>query len=179
MFRVQNLNCLHLDYNLNLKSVKTLTTKERKTSRFGNAFYLDAAFELADALQYIFVHIGALTGMHRYKYKLIPQVRMTKDFKHLIYYRFNTSRLRFLGSGLACLGLLHARDPCRCSRAGSDTCSHASLRAARARAWLRGAEEDVLGQGALEPVAVRGARAHRASVRQPARVSVTHQAAAL
>src|SRR5262249_9651808 len=71
---------------------RTLTTKERKKSRFGNAFHLcreilrltklvvDAhvqfrlgnvdAFQLADALQYIFAHIGALTGMYRYKYKV-------------------------------------------------------------------------------------------------------------
>jgi hypothetical protein len=71
---------------------RTLTTKERKKSRFGNAFHLcreilrltklvvDAhvqfrlgnvdAFQLADALQYIFSHIGALTGMYRYKYKV-------------------------------------------------------------------------------------------------------------
>ncbi|KAJ3709541.1 NUC071 domain-containing protein [Lentinula raphanica] len=90
----------------------TLTTKERKKSRFENAFHLcrrilrltklvvDAhvqlrlgnvdAFQLADALQYIFAHIGALTGMYRYKYKLMRQVRMTKDLKYLIYYRFNT-----------------------------------------------------------------------------------------
>ncbi|KAK1364030.1 Pre-mRNA-processing-splicing factor [Heracleum sosnowskyi] len=31
----KNLNYLHLDYNFNLKPVKTLTTKERKKSRFG------------------------------------------------------------------------------------------------------------------------------------------------
>merc|ERR1711915_168489 len=36
----KNLNYLHLDYNFNLKPVKTLTTKERKKSRFGNAFQL-------------------------------------------------------------------------------------------------------------------------------------------
>ena len=36
----KNLNYLHLDYNFNLKPVKTLTTKERKRSRFGNAFHL-------------------------------------------------------------------------------------------------------------------------------------------
>ena len=74
------------------KDFRTLTTKERKKSRFGNAFHLcreilrltklvvDAhvqfrlgnvdAFQLADALQYIFAHIGALTGMYRYKYKV-------------------------------------------------------------------------------------------------------------
>jgi hypothetical protein len=77
---------------LTLNAYRTLTTKERKKSRFGNAFHLcreilrltklvvDAhvqfrlgnvdAFQLADALQYIFAHIGALTGMYRYKYKV-------------------------------------------------------------------------------------------------------------
>jgi len=86
----KNLNYLHLDYNFNLKPVKTLTTKERKKSRFGNAFHLcreilrltklvvDShvqyrlgnvdAFQLADGLQYIFAHVGQLTGMYRYKY---------------------------------------------------------------------------------------------------------------
>ncbi|ODN79735.1 pre-mRNA-processing-splicing factor 8 [Cryptococcus amylolentus CBS 6039] len=108
----KNLNYLHLDYNLNLKPIKTLTTKERKKSRFGNAFHLcreilrltklivDAhvqfrlgnvdAFQLADGLQYMFAHVGQLTGMYRYKYKLMKQIRMCKDLKHLIYSRFNT-----------------------------------------------------------------------------------------
>lgn len=108
----KNLNYLHLDYNFNLKPVKTLTTKERKKSRFGNAFHLcreilrltklivDShvqyrlgnvdAFQLADGLQYIFAHVGQLTGMYRYKYRLMRQVRMTKDLKHVLYYRFNT-----------------------------------------------------------------------------------------
>lgn len=108
----KNLNYLHLDYNFNLKPTKTLSTKERKRSRFGNAFHLTReilrltklvvdshvqyrlgnvdAFQLADGLQYIFAHVGQLTGMYRYKYKLMRQVRMCKDLKHLIYYRFNT-----------------------------------------------------------------------------------------
>jgi len=108
----KNLNYLHLDYNFNLKPVKTLTTKERKKSRFGNAFHLcreilrltklvvDShvqyrlgnvdAFQLADGLQYIFAHVGQLTGMYRYKYRLMRQIRMCKDIKHIIYYRFNT-----------------------------------------------------------------------------------------
>ena len=69
----KQLDYLHLDYNFNLKPTKTLTTKERKKSRFGNAFHLvreilrltklvvDAhvqfrlsnldAFQLADGLQ--------------------------------------------------------------------------------------------------------------------------------
>lgn len=48
------------------------------------------SFQLADGLQYIFAHVGQLTGMYRYKYKLMRQIRMCKDLKHLIYYRFNT-----------------------------------------------------------------------------------------
>lgn len=131
----KNLNYLHLDYNFNLKPIKTLTTKERKKSRFGNAFHLmreilrltklviDShvqyrlgnvdSFQLADGLQYAFAHVGQLTGMYRYKYRLMRQVRMCKDLKvwpvrpacfpappftsrtccdpqHLLYYRFNT-----------------------------------------------------------------------------------------
>lgn len=107
-----SLNYLHLDYNMNLKPVKTLTTKERKKSRFGNAFHLCReilrltklivdchvqyrlgnvdAFQLADGLQFAFAHVGQLTGMYRYKYKLMKQIRQCKDLKHLIYYRFNT-----------------------------------------------------------------------------------------
>ncbi|ONI18565.1 hypothetical protein PRUPE_3G223400 [Prunus persica] len=118
----KNLNYLHLDYNFNLKPVKTLTTKERKKSRFGNAFHLgrdilrltklvvDAhvqfrlgnvdAFQLADGLQYIFSHVGQLTGTYRYKYRLMRQIRMSKDLKHLIYYWFNTGPVgRGPGSG--------------------------------------------------------------------------------
>lgn len=106
----KNLNYLHLDYNFNLKPVKTLTTKERKKSRFGNSFHLcreifrltklvvDShvqyrlgnvdAFQLADGLQYIFAHVGQLTGMYRYKYRLMRQIRMCKDLKHLVIYLF-------------------------------------------------------------------------------------------
>ena len=108
----KQLNYLHLDYNFNLKPTKTLTTKERKKSRFGNAFHLTReilrltklvvdshvqyrlgnidAYQLADGLQYTFNHVGQLTGMYRYKYRLMRQIRMCKDLKHLIYYRFNT-----------------------------------------------------------------------------------------
>jgi len=108
----KNLNYLHLDYNMNLKPVKTLTTKERKKSRFGNAFHLcreilrltklivDShvqyrlgnvdGFQLADGLQFTFAHVGQLTGMYRYKYKLMRQIRMCKDLKHVIYTRFNS-----------------------------------------------------------------------------------------
>ena len=43
----------------------------------------------SDAIQYIFAHIGALSSIHHYEHKLMQQVRMTKDLKHLIYYHFN------------------------------------------------------------------------------------------
>eukprot|EP00941_MAST-03F_sp_MAST-3F-sp1_P001836 g1836.t1 len=117
----KQLSYLHLDYNFNLKPVKTLTTKERKKSRFGNAFHLTReilrltklvvdshvqyrlgnidAYQLADGLQYIFAHVGQLTGMYRYKYRLMRQIRRCKDLKHLIYYRFNSGSV---GKGPGC-----------------------------------------------------------------------------
>ena len=52
--------------------------------------------QLADGLQYTFAHVGQLTGMYRYKYKLMRQIRMCKDIKHLIYYRFNTVSVVYL-----------------------------------------------------------------------------------
>ena len=40
------------------------------------------AFQLADGLQYTFAHVGQLTGMYRYKYKLMRQIRMCKVRSH-------------------------------------------------------------------------------------------------
>ncbi|KAA8494906.1 Pre-mRNA-processing-splicing factor 8 [Porphyridium purpureum] len=109
----KGLTYLHLDFNFNLKPIRTLSTKERKKSRFGHAFHLcreilrlaklllDAhvqyrlgnvdAFQLADGLQYALAHVGQLTGMYRYKYKLMKQIRHIKDLKHVIYHRFNAA----------------------------------------------------------------------------------------
>ena len=89
----KQLNYLHLDYNFNLKPTKTLTTKERKKSRFGNAFHLTQeilrltklvvnthvqyhlgnvdGYQLADGLQYTFARVRQLIGMYRYKYRLM------------------------------------------------------------------------------------------------------------
>lgn len=108
----KQLTYLHLDYNFSMKPTKTLTTKERKKSRLGNSFHLmreimrltklvvDAhvryrlgevdAFQLADGLQFLFAHVGQLTGMYRHKYRVMRQIRATKDIKHVVYYRFNT-----------------------------------------------------------------------------------------
>ncbi|GER42713.1 pre-mRNA-processing-splicing factor 8 [Striga asiatica] len=62
----KNLNYLHLDYNFNLKPVKTLTTKEHKESRLVDAniqFRMGKvnAYQLAKGLYYIFSHVGQLT----------------------------------------------------------------------------------------------------------------------
>ncbi|ODV93721.1 hypothetical protein PACTADRAFT_77234 [Pachysolen tannophilus NRRL Y-2460] len=117
----KGLTYLHLDYNFNLKPTKTLTTKERKRSRFGNAFHLmreilrvikllvDAhvqyrlgnvdAYQLADGLYYALNHLGQLTGIYRYKYKVMHQIRACKDLKHVVYYRFNTAQI---GKGPGC-----------------------------------------------------------------------------
>lgn len=117
----KNVTYLHLDYNFNLKPTKTLSTKERKKSRFGHAFHLcreilrmtklivDAhaqfrlgnidAFQLADGLQYAFAHVGQLTGIYRYKYRVMHQIRACKDLKHLLYHRFNAGPV---GKGPGC-----------------------------------------------------------------------------
>ena len=58
--------------------------------RLWYALYGIKFLQLADGLQYTFAHVGQLTGMYRYKYKLMRQIRMCKDLKHVIYYRFNT-----------------------------------------------------------------------------------------
>lgn len=116
----RGLTYLHLDYNFNLKPTKTLTTKERKKSRFGNAFHLIReilrvvkilvdtqvqfrlgnvdAYQLADGIYYIFNHLGQLTGIYRYKYKVMHQIRACKDLKHVVYSRFNS----IIGKGPGC-----------------------------------------------------------------------------
>ena len=116
----RGLTYLHLDYNFNLKPTKTLSTKERKKSRFGNAFHLireilrmikmlvDAhiqfrlgnidAYQLADGLYYAMNHMGQLTGIYRYKYKVMHQIRAIKDLKHVVYSKFN----KIIGKGPGC-----------------------------------------------------------------------------
>ena len=110
--RRRNIDFIHLDYNFNLKPKKALTTRERKRSRFGPAFHLirellkvtkmlvDAhvkhrlgeidAYQLADAVHYIFTHVGKLSGIYRYKYTFMRRIKHSKDLKHLLYHRFNS-----------------------------------------------------------------------------------------
>ena len=56
------------------------------------------AFQLGDGLQYIFVHVGQFTGMYRYKYRLMQQIRMCKDlngnfFLYTFYQNNNNNNL--------------------------------------------------------------------------------------
>lgn len=117
----RGLTYLHLDYNFNLKPTKTLTTKERKKSRFGHAFHLirellrvvkiivDShvqfrlgqvdAYQLADGIHYIMNHLGQLTGIYRYKYRVMHQIRACKDLKHVIYHNFNKNLQKGPGCG--------------------------------------------------------------------------------
>ncbi|POV99819.1 hypothetical protein PSTT_13518 [Puccinia striiformis] len=79
----KNLNYLHLDYDMNLKPVKTLTTKERKKSRFRNAFHSCRQIHRLTKL-IVDCHV-------QYRLRnLMKQIRQCKDLKHVIYYRFNT-----------------------------------------------------------------------------------------
>ena len=154
----KHLNYLHLDYNFNLKPIKTLTTKERKKSRFGNAFHLcreilrltklivDAnvqyrlgnvdAFQLADGLQYTFSHVGQLTGMYRYKYTLMRQIRMCKDLKHshLLpvqhWPRGQGTGRRILGTHVEGLAVLPSRNRASAGEVARELCSPGSSRVA-------------------------------------------------
>ena len=107
----KNLNYLNLDFNFNLKPLKTLTTKERKKSRFSNSFHLlreilrftkliiDShlkfkkgninIYQLSDGIHYIFTHMGHLTGIYRYKYKVMKQIHLCKSIKRILYEKFN------------------------------------------------------------------------------------------
>lgn len=109
-----HMKCLpyvHMDYNFEAKPTRTLTTKEIKKSRLGPSFHLirellgfvkrlvdlhvmyrlgrSSAAQLADATHYLFNHVGVLTGVYRYKLRAMRQIRRARDWKHVLYSRFN------------------------------------------------------------------------------------------
>lgn len=65
------------------------------------------AYQLADGLQYIFAHVGQLTGMYRYKYRLMRQIRMCK-----VRGRGHTARRRGGSSRGACAKCRAHAAPC-------------------------------------------------------------------
>nr|UXY88510.1 splicing factor Prp8 [Cryptomonas curvata] len=110
----KNLVFLYLDFNFNLKPIRTLTTKERKKSRFSNSFHFCREilrfvkmlvdihvqfrignineYQLADGISYIFTHMGHLTGIYRYKYKTIYQIRVCKSIQKILYKKLNKNK---------------------------------------------------------------------------------------
>lgn len=115
LMNMKGLSYVHIDYNFNAKPTKTLTTKEIKRSRLGPAFHLlremlaftkhlvDVhvqfrlgqidAYQLADAVHYVFTHVGKLTGLYRYKYRAMRQIKRARDLKHVLYHRFNVGEV--------------------------------------------------------------------------------------
>ena len=101
----KNLKFLFLDENFNLKPLRTLTTKERKKSRFSNTFHLCreilrltkiitdshikfeiggiGLIDLIDVIYYIFTHVGHLTAIYRYKYKILKQIKHCKHIDQI------------------------------------------------------------------------------------------------
>lgn len=101
IIRKKKLSYLYLDYNFNLKHTRALTTKERKKSRLGVSFHLTreilkltklvvdahvvhklgvcSSDELCVSLEYLFSNVGILTGIYRYKYKTMKQIKKCKE----------------------------------------------------------------------------------------------------
>ncbi|CAC27035.1 splicing factor Prp8 [Guillardia theta] len=111
LIRRKKIDFLKIDDNFNLESIKILTTKERKKSRFGNSFHLCreifrflklinnsfvyfsgenfSNIQLANSLQFIFCNLGSLTSIYRYKYKTLKQIKFCKQFKILLLQKVN------------------------------------------------------------------------------------------
>ncbi|KAL0266060.1 UNVERIFIED_CONTAM: hypothetical protein PYX00_011777 [Menopon gallinae] len=93
----KKISYLYLDNSFNLVSKKPLKTKKRKKSRVGVSFHLTrellkllkmvldlhymfrtmriSRHELAGNLNHLFMNVGVLTGIYRYKYKSMKQIR--------------------------------------------------------------------------------------------------------
>eukprot|EP00477_Mikrocytos_mackini_P002140 GAHX01002346.1.p1 GENE.GAHX01002346.1~~GAHX01002346.1.p1 ORF type:complete len:2012 (-),score=317.38 GAHX01002346.1:41-6076(-) len=113
----KSVTYMHLDYNFNLKPIKTLTTKERKRSRFGHSFHLVREMckilkhvtdlhvkfrtgdincgQLSRGLENLFNNIGEYTGIYRYKYKVMKQIKRCKFIQDVL----NDTRLSKVSGG--------------------------------------------------------------------------------
>lgn len=102
----KSITYLTLDYNFELSATKTLSTKERKRSRFGKGFHLIR--ELARLLKYVvdlhilyrsqlltfsdfvvsiynlYATVGVSTGIYRYKYRLARHIKQIKGYDALV-----------------------------------------------------------------------------------------------
>nr|UXY87508.1 splicing factor Prp8 [Cryptomonas sp.] len=118
----KRLKFLYLDFNFNIKPIRILTTKERKKSRFSNSFHfcreilrfikilvdihvqfkvgIIDEFQLIDGVSYVFTHVGHLTGIYRYKYRTINQIRICKSIKQILNNKVNENdRRKYSGFG--------------------------------------------------------------------------------
>ncbi|ADM11361.1 U5 snRNP pre-mRNA splicing factor Prp8 [Encephalitozoon intestinalis ATCC 50506] len=105
VLRRKKLSYLILDWNFNLKPIRQLTTKERKKSRVGTSYHLTRemlklvkhlvdihvlfrqgnidGYELMANVDHVLNNVGVLTGIYRYKYKLMKQIKQCKSWKRL------------------------------------------------------------------------------------------------
>ncbi|AFM98118.1 U5 snRNP spliceosome subunit [Encephalitozoon hellem ATCC 50504] len=108
ILRRKKLSYLILDWNFNLKPIRQLTTKERKKSRVGTSYHLTRemlkfvkhlvdihvlfrqgnidCYELMGNVDHVLNNVGVITGMYRYKYKLMKQIKQCKSWKRLSNY---------------------------------------------------------------------------------------------
>lgn len=104
ILRRKKLYFMCLDKNFNLKPVRPLKTKERKKSRVGTSFHLTRElyklikyivdiflsvsnkYELCLNLHNLFTKIGTITGIYRYKYKVMTQIKICKDIEKVLKY---------------------------------------------------------------------------------------------
>lgn len=105
ILRRKKLSYLILDWNFNLKPIRQLTTKERKKSRVGTSYHLTRemlkfvkhlvdihvlfrqgnidCYELMGNVDHVLNNVGVITGIYRYKYKIMKQIKQCKSWKRL------------------------------------------------------------------------------------------------
>ncbi|KAG0442228.1 Pre-mRNA-splicing factor spp42 [Dictyocoela muelleri] len=105
ILKKKKISFYKLDNNFNLKLLRMITTKERKRSRVGHSFhilreYLKITKYVLDVfviyrlkritkndfysyLYSLFTNIGTFTGLYRYKYKTMKQIKKCKDVKNI------------------------------------------------------------------------------------------------
>jgi len=110
LIKRKGIDYLNLDFNFNLKPIRTLSTRERKKSRFSNTFHFFREFlrlmkliidchikfysgfidfyQLSDGIHFLLTNIGKVTGIYRYKYKIMKQIKICKSIKKILYKKF-------------------------------------------------------------------------------------------
>lgn len=109
ILRRKKLSYLSVDGNFNLRPMRALTTKERKKSRVGTSFHLTRellklvkhvvdvhvvfrqgnidSYELMKNVGHVFNNVGIVTGMYRYKYRVMRQIKQCKELRRVGEYK--------------------------------------------------------------------------------------------